>query len=162
MNIHVITQVYASIIFSEKINLSCTWYMTNYPKMLTSKGFQMDLRLTGRLARARGRQAARPPRRRPAAALPSSMPCQVARAWRWQCQLAARYAIRNETSIGRRVIKTIQQQNDIGVVRVPKKEQNSSVEKGDPQLFRVCPTLYAMHQLVKRWNSQSENLSRRF
>ena len=61
------------------------------------------------------------------------------------------YAIRNETSIGR-AIKTVQQQNDIGVVRAPKGEQNSSVEKGDPQLFRV----YAKHQLVKQWNLASE------
>ena len=38
-------------------------------------------------------------------------------------------AIRNETTSGRRVIKTIQQQNDLGVVRAPKGEQNSSVEK---------------------------------
>ena len=42
------------------------------------------------------------------------------------------YAIRNENSIGRRVIKTLQQQNDIGVVRAPKGEQNWSVEKGRP------------------------------
>ena len=41
-------------------------------------------------------------------------------------------AIRNKTSIGGRAIKTIQQQNDIGVVRAPKGEQNSSVEKGRP------------------------------
>ena len=42
------------------------------------------------------------------------------------------YAIRNEKTSGGRVIKTLQQQNDIGVVRAPKGEQNSSVEKGRP------------------------------
>ena len=42
------------------------------------------------------------------------------------------YAIRNETTSGGGAIKTIQQQNDIGVVRAPKGEQNSSVEKGRP------------------------------
>ena len=42
------------------------------------------------------------------------------------------YAIRNETTSGGSAIKTIQQQNDIGVVRAPKGEQNSSVEKGRP------------------------------
>ena len=47
------------------------------------------------------------------------------------------YAIRNETSIGGLAIKTIQQQNEIGIVRALKLtrlkgEQNSSVEKGRP------------------------------
>ena len=40
--------------------------------------------------------------------------------------------IRNETSIGGRAIKTIQHQNDMGVVRARKGEQNWSVEKGRP------------------------------
>ena len=70
------------------------------------------------------------------------------------------YAIQNETSIGSRVIKTIQQQNDIGVVRAPKGEQNSSLEKGNPQLFNVCSTLYTKHQLVKLWNSPSKLVTR--
>ena len=42
------------------------------------------------------------------------------------------YAIRNEKTSGRSAIKTIQQQNDIGIVRAPKGEQNSSVEEGRP------------------------------
>ena len=45
--------------------------------------------------------------------------------------------IRNETSIGGRAIKTIQHQNDMGVVRALKGKQNLPVEKGDQQLFRV-------------------------
>ena len=46
-------------------------------------------------------------------------------------------AIQNETSICGRAIKTIQEQNDIEVVLALKGAQNSSVEKGDPQRFRV-------------------------
>ena len=41
-------------------------------------------------------------------------------------------AIRNKTSIGGRAIKTIQHQNDMGVVRARKGEQNWSVEKVRP------------------------------
>ena len=70
------------------------------------------------------------------------------------------YAIRNEKTSCRSAIKTIQQQNDIGVVRAPKGEQNSSLEKGNPQLFNVCSTLYTKHQLVKLWNSPSKLVTR--
>ena len=85
---------------------------------------------------------------------------ELFRYWISQIQILAigisiDYAIWNEDSIARRVIKTIQQKNDTGVIHAPKGEQNSSVEKGDPQLFtaRVYSTLTAKHQLVNRWNS---------
>ena len=39
-----------------------------------------------------------------------------------------------------RATKTIQQQNDIGVVRAPKGEQNSSVDKGIPRdTLKISP-----------------------
>ena len=40
------SQVYASITFSEKINLSYTWYMTNYPKNANWYGIR-DALVTG-------------------------------------------------------------------------------------------------------------------
>ena len=77
--------------------------------------------------------------------LAASSLCQMRAKFHWQPLIPASaipanwfteklliYAIRNEISISRRVIKTIQQQNDIGVVRAPNGEQNSSFEKGRP------------------------------
>ena len=42
LDIHVISQLYTSIKFSEKISLSYTRYMTNHQKMRTGMGYQMD------------------------------------------------------------------------------------------------------------------------